>query len=289
MPSQICGGKFRCEKFRGSPWILCGKFRGTLPEMLWCVGLCRPRWSLATGANFAEDPRFRVGNFAANLKRKISHTKLTAPQIPSPPVSQRKTEVGLECPTIIPSVFASLVRRARQHARHRTHHRAFHTLAQKLQKPPCIPHTPHHTTQTVHTLLRTTTTPPHVPHNARGSTRGRFRQPHHEPAVLRSTYFESTPRHNRWGNARVRSAKNWADIRRPRVRTEKDGRVEWTASGLVRVRRLLVEAVCTDRAADVLPTHASGAHDLSPKGIGETEDRHSSGCSWGRGRGAEGF
>ena len=36
-PSQICNGKFRCGKFRASPWVLCG----TLPEMLWCVGLSR--------------------------------------------------------------------------------------------------------------------------------------------------------------------------------------------------------------------------------------------------------
>ena len=32
VPSQFGGGE--------SPWILCGKFQ-TLPEMLWCVGLCR--------------------------------------------------------------------------------------------------------------------------------------------------------------------------------------------------------------------------------------------------------
>ena len=54
MPSQ-----FRCRKFCGSPSMLCGP-------------------------NFAEDPGFCAGDFAANLKREISHTTLTAPGIPPP-------------------------------------------------------------------------------------------------------------------------------------------------------------------------------------------------------------
>ena len=72
--------------------------------MLWCVGLCRPRWGLATGANFAEAPGFCVGNFAANLKREISHTKMTAPEIPPPHIchcwldcSERTRPLGPLC------------------------------------------------------------------------------------------------------------------------------------------------------------------------------------------------
>ena len=78
----------------------------------WCAG------------NFAETPGFRGGNFAANLKREVSHTKLTdleisprlyrgsetfqatcpatqQPQVwidplPPPPPPRRNTETGLE-------------------------------------------------------------------------------------------------------------------------------------------------------------------------------------------------
>ena len=63
-PSQIHGGKFRCGKFRGAPWILCGTPRQS-PE---CV--------LLVCKKFAENPEFCVGNFAVNLKREISYAKL---------------------------------------------------------------------------------------------------------------------------------------------------------------------------------------------------------------------
>ena len=58
-PSQIRGGKFRCGKFRGAPWILCGAPRQS------------PQCVLPVCQKFAENPEFRVGNFAVNLKREI--------------------------------------------------------------------------------------------------------------------------------------------------------------------------------------------------------------------------
>ena len=81
MPSQTRGGEFRCGKCRGSPWILCRKFRRHSQNCCGVWGLA----GLAAGANSAEDPGFCVGNFAADLHRKISHTKLTGPQSPPPP------------------------------------------------------------------------------------------------------------------------------------------------------------------------------------------------------------
>ena len=55
------------------------------PRTVVVCGAWQARWSLAAGANSAEDPGFCVGNFAADLHRKISHTKLTGPQSPPPP------------------------------------------------------------------------------------------------------------------------------------------------------------------------------------------------------------
>ena len=73
VPSQIRGGKFRCGKFRGAPWI-------------WCI---TPRQSPQSAPlvceKFAENPEFCVGNFAVNLKREISHAKLKCHDIPPPP------------------------------------------------------------------------------------------------------------------------------------------------------------------------------------------------------------
>ena len=67
-PSQIRGGKFR-----GAPWILCGA-----PNVYrTCVPLVCEK--------FVENPESRVGNFAVNLKREISHAKLKCHQIPPPP------------------------------------------------------------------------------------------------------------------------------------------------------------------------------------------------------------
>ena len=62
-PRQICSGKFRCGKFRGAPWILCGTLRQSQCVLLVCE-------------KFAENPEFCVGHFAVNLKREISHAKL---------------------------------------------------------------------------------------------------------------------------------------------------------------------------------------------------------------------
>ena len=61
-----------------------GNFAETPRNVVVCRAL-QTRRSSATCANFAEDPRFGVGNFAANLKRGISRTKSTAPEIPPPP------------------------------------------------------------------------------------------------------------------------------------------------------------------------------------------------------------
>ena len=62
-------------------------------------GALRARWSRATGANFAEDPGFCVGNFAANPKSEISHTNLTAHNPPPPPcVAFRLVVVSLQGP-----------------------------------------------------------------------------------------------------------------------------------------------------------------------------------------------
>ena len=71
-PSQIRGGKFRCGKFRRAVCILCGTPRQS-PE---CVPLVCEK--------FAEDPEFRMGNFAVNVKREISHAKLKCHEIPPP-------------------------------------------------------------------------------------------------------------------------------------------------------------------------------------------------------------
>ena len=73
-PSQFRGGRFRCPKFCGAPWILC-----ITPHR-------SPEYLLLVCGKVAETPRFRVGNFAANLKRKISHVKLKCRKPPAPPV-----------------------------------------------------------------------------------------------------------------------------------------------------------------------------------------------------------
>ena len=66
-PTQIRDGKFR-----GAPWILCGT-AGRSPQ---CVPLvCK---------KFAENTEFRVGNFAVNLKREISHAELKCHEIHPP-------------------------------------------------------------------------------------------------------------------------------------------------------------------------------------------------------------
>ena len=53
------------------------------------------RCSLATGANLAEAPGFCVGNFTANSKGEIPHTKLTAPE-PPPPCTKEPNFVRLQ-------------------------------------------------------------------------------------------------------------------------------------------------------------------------------------------------
>ena len=62
--SQIRGGKFRCGKFCGAPWILCITPRQS------------PQCVLLVCEKFVENPEFRVGNFAVNLQHEISHAKL---------------------------------------------------------------------------------------------------------------------------------------------------------------------------------------------------------------------
>jgi hypothetical protein len=75
MPSQIRGRKFRCGKFRGAPWVLCGTPRQS------------PQCVLLVCEKFAENPEFRVGNFAVNLKREVSHAKLKCHEHPPPLVN----------------------------------------------------------------------------------------------------------------------------------------------------------------------------------------------------------
>ena len=65
--SQIRGGKFRCGKSRGAPWIECITPPPPRPESTVCIAECE---------KFAENPEQRVGNFAVNLKCEISHAKL---------------------------------------------------------------------------------------------------------------------------------------------------------------------------------------------------------------------
>ena len=81
---QRRGGDFVPNHIR--PSMLCGNFADTLRNVV-CQAL-QTRRSSATGASFAEDPGFRVGDFAATLKREIAHTTLTAPEIPPPPPVQ---------------------------------------------------------------------------------------------------------------------------------------------------------------------------------------------------------
>ena len=75
------GGIYRQVKFAvvnfaweisRAPWILCGTPRQS------------PQCVLLVCEKFAENPEFRVGNFAVNLKREISHAKLKCPEIPPP-------------------------------------------------------------------------------------------------------------------------------------------------------------------------------------------------------------
>ena len=75
-PSQIRGGKFRCGKFRGAPWV-----EWITPHQSpQCVPLV---WEI-----FAENPEFRVENFGVNLKRESSHANLKCHE-PPPPLCMR--------------------------------------------------------------------------------------------------------------------------------------------------------------------------------------------------------
>ena len=76
---------FAVGNFAEAPGVCVVHFVDTPRNAVVCRAL-QTRWSLATGTNFAEDPGFCVGDFAANLKRESSHTKLTAPETPPPPV-----------------------------------------------------------------------------------------------------------------------------------------------------------------------------------------------------------
>ena len=46
----------------------------------------RPKPQCVLCAKFGENPEFRVGNFAVNLKREISHAKLKCHETPTHPV-----------------------------------------------------------------------------------------------------------------------------------------------------------------------------------------------------------
>ena len=70
-----------CEISR-SPWILCGTPRQS------------PQCALLVCEKFAENPEFRVGNFAVNLKREISR-EIKVPH-PPPPVWGSITQWGAE-------------------------------------------------------------------------------------------------------------------------------------------------------------------------------------------------
>ena len=71
-PNQTYGGKFRCGKLRAAPWVECITPRQS------------PQCVLLVCEKFAENPEFRVGNFA-NLKREISNAKLKCHENPPPP------------------------------------------------------------------------------------------------------------------------------------------------------------------------------------------------------------
>ena len=81
MPSQIRGGKFRCGKFRGAPWS-----QSLTPRQ-------SPQCVLLVCEKFVENPEFRVGNVAINLKREISHAKSKCHEIPPPRTVRMSTEL----------------------------------------------------------------------------------------------------------------------------------------------------------------------------------------------------
>ena len=76
---------FAAGNFAAAPGI-CGVNFAHTPRNVVVPRALQACWSLATGASFAEDPGFCVGNFVANLECEISHKKLTAPEIPPPPL-----------------------------------------------------------------------------------------------------------------------------------------------------------------------------------------------------------
>ena len=91
-PTTWVGGRISCqvefavENFAAGNFVEASgfcvvDFANTPRNVVVCRAL-QAQWSLATGANFAEDPGFCGGVFAANWKREISHTKLTAPELP---------------------------------------------------------------------------------------------------------------------------------------------------------------------------------------------------------------
>ena len=77
---------FAAGNFAEVPVFCVVNFADNARSVVVCRALQAP-WSLATGAYFAEAPGFGAGNFAANLKRGISPTKMTAPKPPTRPVT----------------------------------------------------------------------------------------------------------------------------------------------------------------------------------------------------------
>ena len=80
---------FAAGNFTEAPGFWVVKFADSPRNVVICRAL-QPRWSLATGANFAEEAGFCMENFAAHLKRELSHTNLTAPETPAPPLPKKK-------------------------------------------------------------------------------------------------------------------------------------------------------------------------------------------------------
>ena len=77
------GDNFALSQVRGVNFAV-----GNFAEPHGLSGSCprqSPQCVLLVCEKFAENPEFRVGNFAVNLKREISHAKLKCHETPPPP------------------------------------------------------------------------------------------------------------------------------------------------------------------------------------------------------------
>ena len=110
-PGDSCdtqGGGGRAKSRRGGKFAA-GNFADTPRNVVACQAL-QPRWSLAMGASFPEHPAICVGNFAANLKREIPHTKLTASEITASPPRVHRGTAPLPCMACTGAVAHPVVR-----------------------------------------------------------------------------------------------------------------------------------------------------------------------------------